>query len=149
MFPHMNHRPAHLLKPGVFLTVWTRYPLVLDGEAALELPGAAGHPAYPLALAVSAMFASDRADVTAAEELSCQAAEANAGQPTPDWRGEETVCGARASIARSTGAFADAARFGTHPVEVGRPNPVTGIARLGRTPLAGFAEQRMIMLIRA
>ena len=33
MFPHMNHRPAHLLKPGVFLTVWTGYPLVLDGEA--------------------------------------------------------------------------------------------------------------------
>ena len=29
----------------------------------------------------------------------------------PDWRVEETVCGARASIARSTGAFADAARF--------------------------------------
>ena len=30
------------------------YRLLLDGEAALELPGAAAHPGYPLALAVSA-----------------------------------------------------------------------------------------------
>ena len=37
-----------------------RWPLLLDGEAALELPGAAAHPGYPLALAVSARFASDR-----------------------------------------------------------------------------------------
>jgi hypothetical protein len=37
------------------------YPLLLAGEAALELPGAAGHPGYPLALAVSAVFASNRA----------------------------------------------------------------------------------------
>jgi predicted ATPase/class 3 adenylate cyclase len=91
--------------------VWTSYPLLLAGEAALELPGAAGHPGYPLALAVSAMFASYRADVTVAEELCRRAAEANARQATPDWRVEETVCGARASIARSTGAFADAARL--------------------------------------
>jgi predicted ATPase len=27
--------------------VWTSYPLLLDGEAALALPGAAGHPGYP------------------------------------------------------------------------------------------------------
>jgi predicted ATPase len=91
--------------------VWTSYPLLLAGEAALELPGAAGHPGYPLALAVSAMFASYRADVTNAEQLCRRAAEANARQVTPDWRVEETVCGARASIALSTGAFADAARL--------------------------------------
>ena len=41
--------------------VSSRWPLVLDGEAALELPGAAAHPGYPLALAVSARFASHRA----------------------------------------------------------------------------------------
>ena len=29
--------------------VSTRYPLVLDGEPALQLPGAAAHPGYPLA----------------------------------------------------------------------------------------------------
>jgi predicted ATPase/class 3 adenylate cyclase len=91
--------------------VWTSYPLLLAGEAALELPGAAGHPGYPLALAVSAMFAAYRADVTTAEQLCRRAAEANARQATPDWRVEETVCGARASIALSTGAFADAARL--------------------------------------
>ena len=57
-----------------------RYPLLLDGEAALELPGAAAHPGYPLALAVSARFASHRADVTVTEEL-CRAR--RRGQRTP------------------------------------------------------------------
>src|SRR5262249_60517021 len=67
--------------------VWSTYPLVLAGEAALELPGATEHPGYPLALAVSAVFASNRADVSAAEDLCRRAAEANARQVTPDWRG--------------------------------------------------------------
>ena len=58
--------------------IWTSYPLLLPGNAALELPGATEHPGYPLALAVSAMFASNRADVTGAEELCRQAAEASA-----------------------------------------------------------------------
>src|SRR4029453_11743058 len=40
--------------------IWHTYPLLLDGEAALKLPGAAEHPGYPLALAVSALFASGR-----------------------------------------------------------------------------------------
>ena len=71
--------------------VWNTYPLLLPGEAALELPGAAGHPGYPLALAVSAVFASNRADVTGAEELCRRAAEANARRDTPDWRVEATV----------------------------------------------------------
>ena len=91
--------------------VWLTYPLLLPGEAALELPGAAGHPGYPLALAVSAVFASYRADVTGAEELCRQAAEANARQATPDWRVEETVCAARQNIATTRGEFADAARL--------------------------------------
>jgi hypothetical protein len=38
--------------------IWSSYPLLLEGSAALALPGAAGHPGYPLALAVSAVFAS-------------------------------------------------------------------------------------------
>jgi predicted ATPase len=91
--------------------VFTTYPLLLPGEAALELPGAAGHPGYPLALAVSAVFASYRADVTGAEELCRQAAEANARQATPDWRVEETICAARQNIATTRGEFADAARL--------------------------------------
>src|SRR5215475_8040818 len=70
---------------------------------ALQLPGAAGHPGYPLALAVSAMFASNRGDVTGAEVLCRRAAEANARLDTPDWRVEETVC-----IARGGGDLADA-----------------------------------------
>ena len=82
--------------------VWSTYPLVLAGEAALELPGAAEHPGYPLALAVSALSASNRADVTGAEELCRRAAEANARRDTPDWRVEETIFAARSSIAVTT-----------------------------------------------
>src|SRR5207253_7283807 len=41
--------------------VWSSYPLLLPGPAALELPGATEHPGYPLALAVSAVLASFRA----------------------------------------------------------------------------------------
>jgi len=61
--------------------VWTSYPMPLPGEAALGLPGATEHPGYPLALAVSALFASNRADVNGTQELSRQAADANAPRP--------------------------------------------------------------------
>ena len=88
-----------------------RYRLLLDAEAALELPGAAAHPGYPLALAVSARFASHRADVTATEELCRGAAEANQRRDPHDWRVEEVICDARAHIAFTAGAFADAARL--------------------------------------
>jgi hypothetical protein len=91
--------------------IWSTYPLLLPAEAALELPGAAEHPGYPLALAVSAVFASNRADVTSAEELCRRAAEASARQATPDWQVEEAVCAARCNIANIRGAFADAARL--------------------------------------
>ena len=88
-----------------------RYPLLLDGEAALELPGATEHPGYPLALAVSAVFASGRSVGREAEELCRRAAEANARQASPDWRVEEVICGARSNTAFATGAFADAVRL--------------------------------------
>jgi predicted ATPase/class 3 adenylate cyclase len=91
--------------------IWHRYPLLLDGEPALELPGAAAHPGYALALAVSAMFASNRADVTVTEELCRRAAEANERRDSHDWRVEETICAARINIAFTAGAFADAARL--------------------------------------
>jgi predicted ATPase/class 3 adenylate cyclase len=87
------------------------YPLMLPGNAALELPGATEHPGYPVALAVSAMFASNHADVTGVEDLVRRAADANARQATPDWRVEAIICDARAAIAATTGAFADAARL--------------------------------------
>src|SRR5215471_3115636 len=91
--------------------VWNTYPLLLAGQAALELPGATEHPGYPLALAVSAVFASLRGDVTGAEELCRRAADASAHRDTPDWRLEEIICGARSSIANTRGAFAEAARL--------------------------------------
>jgi predicted ATPase len=91
--------------------VWNSYPLLLNGEAALDLPGATEHPGYPLALAVSALFASNRADAAGAEELCRRAAAASARQGPGDWRVQEAICAARSNIANSTGALADAARF--------------------------------------
>ena len=100
--------------------VWHTYPLLLDGEAALRLPGAAQHPGYPLALAVSALFASNRADVRGAEELCDQAIEASGPLLTPDWRVEEAVCAARQNIAITTGAFAEAARLAERAAGIAR-----------------------------
>src|SRR5207248_9452619 len=95
-------------------------PLLLAGEAALELPGAAGHPGYPLALAVSAVFASNSADVTGTEELCRRAADANARRDIPDWRAEATICAARPNLAITTGAFADAARLAEQAADPAR-----------------------------
>jgi predicted ATPase len=100
--------------------VSTRYPLLLDGEAALELPGAAAHPGYPLAVAVSAVFASGRSVGRGAEELYRRAAEANARQASPDWRVEEVICAARSNIAFTAGAFADAARLAERAAAIAR-----------------------------
>ena len=91
--------------------IWNTYPLLLPGGLALELPGAAEHPGYPLALAVTAVFSSSRGDVAGADRLCRLAAEANARRDPPDWRVEATICGARENIANTTGAFADAARL--------------------------------------
>jgi predicted ATPase/class 3 adenylate cyclase len=100
--------------------LWFRYPLVLDGEAALELPGATEHPGYPLALAVSARFVSNRADVTVTEELCRRAAEANERRDPPDWRVEEVICAARTNIAFATGAFADGVRLNEQAATIAR-----------------------------
>ena len=100
--------------------VWHTYPLLLGGEAALQLPGATQHPGYPLALAVSALFASNRADVRKAEELCDQAIEARAALQTPNWRVEEVIVATRQNIAITTGAFADAARLAEHTAGIAR-----------------------------
>ena len=100
--------------------VWTSYPLLLAGEAALNLPGAAEHPGYLLSLAVSAVFASMRGDVIGAEELCRRAADANARRDPPDWRVEETICAARTNIATTRGAFADAARLAEQAAGIAR-----------------------------
>jgi len=100
--------------------VRTSYQLLLPGEAALELPGAVGHPGYPLAVAVSALFASFRADMTGAEELCRRAAGANARRDPPDWRVEEVILAARVNIAFAAGAFADAARLAEQAAGIAR-----------------------------
>ena len=100
--------------------VWTSYPLLLAGEAALNLPGAAEYPGYLLSLAVSAVFASMRGDVIGAEELCRRAADANARRDPPDWRVEETIFAARTNIATTRGAFADAARLAEQAAGIAR-----------------------------
>jgi predicted ATPase len=100
--------------------VRTSFVLVLPGAAALELPGAAEHPGYPLALAVSALFASLRADVTGAEELARKAADANARWDTPDWRVEEVILSARSNTAITARAFADCARLAERAAGIAR-----------------------------
>jgi predicted ATPase/class 3 adenylate cyclase len=117
--------------------VWTSYPLLLAGSAALALPGAAGHPGYPLALAVSAVFASMRSDGMGAEELCRRAAEANARRDVPDWRVEETVCAARSNIALSTGAFSDVARFSEQAAGLARAGGDLADASIQLTIAAG------------
>jgi predicted ATPase len=111
--------------------VSARYPLVLDGEAALELPGAAAHPGYPLALAVGARFASHRADATVTEELCRRAAEANAGRDPQDWRVEEVICDARSNIALAVGGdLADPARLNERAAGLARAGGDLGDASL-------------------
>jgi predicted ATPase len=100
--------------------IWSTYPLLLDGETALKLPGASEHPGYPLAAAVSALFASIRGDVAGTEELCRRAAEANARRDPPDWRTEETICAAHQNIAMTAGAFADTARFAEQAAGIAR-----------------------------
>jgi len=100
--------------------VWTSYQLLLDGETALELPGASEHPGYPLALAVSALFASIRGDGTGTEQLCRRAADANARRDTPDWRVEEAICAARQNIAMTAGAFADTTRLAEQAAGIAR-----------------------------
>jgi predicted ATPase/class 3 adenylate cyclase len=100
--------------------IWNSYRLLLDGEAALELPGAAEHAGYPLALAVSAVFASERSLGRGAEELCRRAAEANARQASPGWRVDEVICSARLTIAFTAGAFADAARLAERAATIAR-----------------------------
>jgi predicted ATPase len=117
--------------------IWTSYPLLLGGSAALELPGAAGHPGYPLALAVSAVFASMRSDGMGAEELCRRAAEASARQGSPDWRVEETVCAARSNIALTTGAFTDVARFSEQAAGLARAGGDLADASIQLTIAAG------------
>jgi predicted ATPase/DNA-binding XRE family transcriptional regulator len=96
------------------------YLLVLPGEAALELPGATEHPGYPLACAVSALFASIRADVTGTRELCRRAADAKARLASPDWRVEQVILTARANIAIAAGAFVDASRLAEQAAGIAR-----------------------------
>jgi len=140
--------------------VWSSYQLLLDGETALELPGASEHPGYPLAAAVSALFASIRADVTGTEQLCRRAAKANARRDPPDWRVEETIGAARQNIAMTAGAFADTTRFAGQAAGVARAGgdladtsvllniAVAGYALAGDAPAAAPLAREALALAR-
>jgi tetratricopeptide (TPR) repeat protein len=66
------------------------------------------------------MFASNRGDVTGAEQLCRRATDANARRDTADWRVEETVCIARSNVAATRGEFADAARLAEQAARIAR-----------------------------
>jgi hypothetical protein len=117
--------------------IWTCYPLLLPGGMALALPGAAEHPGYPLALAVSAVFASIRSDRIGAEELRRRATEANMRGDPPYWRVDETVCAARIDIAITTGAFADIASLAEQAAELARAGGDLAEASIQLTNAAG------------
>ena len=124
--------------------LWFRWPLLLDGEAALELPGAAAHPGYPLALAVSARFASNRGDVTVTEEL-CRAR--RRGQRTP---AIPTTGGSRKSSATpaQTSRLLPA-RSPTPTASPNRPPPSPGPVATSPTPPSSSASPRAVICLSA
>ena len=85
------------------------YQLGLMGGAALTLRDASEHPAYPLALAITAVDAASRGSIELAEQRCVAALDADRRvheQTDPDV--ENLVCQARADCAMVRGAFTDA-----------------------------------------
>ena len=86
------------------------YQLGLTGGAALTLRDASEHPAYPLALAITAVDAASRGSIELAEQRCVAALSADRRlheHTDPDV--ENLVCQARADCAMVLAAFADAA----------------------------------------
>jgi predicted ATPase/DNA-binding SARP family transcriptional activator/class 3 adenylate cyclase len=107
------------------------YQLGLPGEAALTLSGAAEHPNYPLALAITAADAASRGDQDTAEQRCTLALQTDQRlHARPDWNVEQLVCQARADSALIRGAFTDAAAFYEQAAEIGRANDNLAVASL-------------------
>jgi predicted ATPase/class 3 adenylate cyclase/DNA-binding SARP family transcriptional activator len=107
------------------------YQLGLPGEAALTLSGAAEHPNYPLALAITAVDAASRGDQDTAEQRCTLALQTDQRLHTrPDWNVENLVWQARADSALIRGAFTDAAAFYEQAAEIGRANANLAVASL-------------------
>jgi predicted ATPase len=97
------------------------YQLGLPGEAALTLSGAAEHPDYPLALAITAIDVAARGDLDIAEQRCSRALEAQQRiHARADSDVENLVCQARADSALMRGAFADSVGFSEQAADIAR-----------------------------
>jgi predicted ATPase/class 3 adenylate cyclase len=115
------------------------YQLGLPGEAALTLSGATEHPEYPLALAITAIDAASRGDVDAAEERGSRALDADKRlHPQADSYVENLVCQARADVAMTRGAFADAVAFNAQAADIARANGKLAVASVNLAFAAWF-----------
>jgi predicted ATPase/class 3 adenylate cyclase len=132
------------------------YQLGLSGEAALTLSGATEHPEYPLALAITAIDAASRGDLDVADQRGSWALDADKRlHPQADSDVENLVCQARADIAMSRGAFADAVAYNKQAADIARADGKLAVASVslafaawygtiagdvtGAAPLAGEA----------
>jgi predicted ATPase/DNA-binding SARP family transcriptional activator len=105
------------------------YQLGLPGEAALTLSDAIEHSEYPLALAITAIDAASRGDADAAEERGSRALDADKRlHPQADPDVENLVCQARADVAMTRGAFADAVAYNEQAAEIARANGKLAVA---------------------
>jgi predicted ATPase/class 3 adenylate cyclase/DNA-binding winged helix-turn-helix (wHTH) protein len=105
------------------------YQLGLPGEAALTLSGATEHPQYPLALAITAIDAASRGDLDLAEERGSRALHADKClHAQADSDVENLVCQARADIAMTSGAFADAVAYNEQAADIARADGNLAVA---------------------
>ena len=115
------------------------YQLGLPGEAALTLSGATEHHEYPLALAITAIDAASRGDLDAAEERGSRALDADKRlHPQTDSDVENLVCQARADVAMSRGAFADAVAYNKQAADIARTNGKPAVASVNLAFAAWF-----------
>jgi predicted ATPase/class 3 adenylate cyclase len=115
------------------------YQLGLPGEAALTLSGATEHPGYPLVLAITAIDAASRGDLDAAEERGSRALDADKRlHPEADSDVENLVCQARADVAMSRGAFADAVAYNEQAADIARANGKLAVASVNLAFAAWF-----------
>jgi hypothetical protein len=115
------------------------YQLGLPGEAALTLSDATEQHDYPLALAITAIDAASRGDLDAAEERGSRALDADKRlHPQTDSDVENLVCQARADVAMSRGAFADAIAYNKQAADIALTNGKLAVASVSLAFAAWF-----------
>jgi hypothetical protein len=115
------------------------YQLGLPGEAALTLSGASEHSEYPLVLAITAIDAASRGDLDVAVERSSRALDADKRlHAQADSDVENLVCQARADVAMTRGAFADAVAYNEQAADIARADGKLAVASVNLAFAAWF-----------